>query len=617
MKRYSPISQLVCLFVLFVTSAAVLADWSPGDDHKMHDAQLPDKDGWDICLVHQGITDDFKCRETGAITDIHFWVSWKGDLEDFDSVIWNVSICENLDNRPGRILWTLRPGNGKINYKSYGVGDQGWHCPATGIAEENDHKDYYQVNITEIDPYFEQTKDERYWLLIEAYVGSSKGLVGWKTSKTTYHEKAYWLDAEGKYNLIGGNVYDLAFVITSVKATEIDRFNFSEEVELVTPLGKEFIDTSGAVTMHVFFEGPDEGDARDDDGDGFDEVELEIIDFSFTGTSPLLGEVELREHPSLATRGLIKELLDLVPGNLDVPPFAPAGNQARMDVDFYFEVEFDGKVLYTNQPLRLNLIIDHKPPGLLPWFSLHDHLPLIYANGNPARSYIALGTHWQGPTFEVDPFQFTRVNLEILKVGSPPEVVELTGFSSMYVLFAVFGEGYCGDGDGDDLEDADTEMAALDLTGSSPNLGMVHMRLAPVWPSVGEMEERINNTEHILDIPPFALEGSADSFFDMFFELEIDGEVLHNEDPLHWSQTIHHKPPKDALYEDAVGVPLYDENGNPSDYSVGESSYYPGYCGSAAHPIPIGDFNLDCRVNFLDLAIFALHWLECTNPVCP
>jgi hypothetical protein len=583
----------------------------------MHDAQLPDKNGWDVCLVHQGIADDFKCTESGPITDIHFWVSWKGDLEDFESVSWNVSICENGDGRPGRILWTLAPSDGIIKYKPYGSGDQGWACPSTGIVEENDHKGFYQVNITKIRYRFEQTKDEIYWLLIKADVGDSKASIGWKTSTTKYHERAYWLNAQGQYNPIGGPVYDLAFVITSFKAIEIDQFNFAEEVELVTPFGKEFIDTSGAVTMHVFFEGPDEGDARDDNGDGFDEVELEIVDFSFTGTSPLLGEVELREHPSLTTRGWIKERLDIVTGNLDVPPFAPAGNVAQMDIDFYFEIEFGDQILYTNMPIHLAAGIDYKPPGLLNWFSVHDHILLTYANGNPGRSYIALGDHWKPPTFEVDPFQFTRINLEILKVGSPPEVVELTGFSSMYVLFAVFGEGYCGDGDGDDLEDADTEMAALDLTGSSPNLGMVHMRLAPVFRSVGEIEEWINNTEHILDIPPFALEGSADSFFDMFFELEIDGEVLHNEDPLHWSQTIRHKPPKNALYEDAVGVPLYDENGIPSDYSLGESSYYPGYCGDDAHPIPIGDFTLDCRVNFFDFAIFALHWLECTNPVCP
>lgn len=40
------------------------------------------------------------------------------------------------------------------------------------------------------------------------------------------------------------------------------------------------------------------------------------------------------------------------------------------------------------------------------------------------------------------------------------------------------------------------------------------------------------------------------------------------------------------------------------------------YCGDANHPYPAGDLNHDCRVNLLDLAILASHWLECTAPEC-
>ena len=36
-------------------------------------------------------------------------------------------------------------------------------------------------------------------------------------------------------------------------------------------------------------------------------------------------------------------------------------------------------------------------------------------------------------------------------------------------------------------------------------------------------------------------------------------------------------------------------------------------CGDANHPYPVGDLNHDCKVNFLDLAIFAMHWLERVN----
>ena len=38
-------------------------------------------------------------------------------------------------------------------------------------------------------------------------------------------------------------------------------------------------------------------------------------------------------------------------------------------------------------------------------------------------------------------------------------------------------------------------------------------------------------------------------------------------------------------------------------------------CGDPNHPYPIGDLNKDCRVDLLDLAILASHWLECTEPI--
>lgn len=35
-------------------------------------------------------------------------------------------------------------------------------------------------------------------------------------------------------------------------------------------------------------------------------------------------------------------------------------------------------------------------------------------------------------------------------------------------------------------------------------------------------------------------------------------------------------------------------------------------CGDLAHPVPVGDLNEDCRVDFADLAVMAAHWMECT-----
>jgi hypothetical protein len=47
-----------------------------------------------------------------------------------------------------------------------------------------------------------------------------------------------------------------------------------------------------------------------------------------------------------------------------------------------------------------------------------------------------------------------------------------------------------------------------------------------------------------------------------------------------------------------------------------DTRYKPTVCGDLDHPYPIGDLNLDCWVNFYDVGILALHWLECTRPKC-
>ena len=47
---------------------------------------------------------------------------------------------------------------------------------------------------------------------------------------------------------------------------------------------------------------------------------------------------------------------------------------------------------------------------------------------------------------------------------------------------------------------------------------------------------------------------------------------------------------------------------------IGYAVQQPPQCGDPNHPYPSGDLNQDCCVDFLDLAIFALNWLECTAP---
>jgi len=81
--------------------------------------------------------------------------------------------------------------------------------------------------------------------------------------------------------------------------------------------------------------------------------------------------------------------------------------------------------------------------------------------------------------------------------------------------------------------------------------------------------------------------------------------------------------PQDATYllfvqGEAHPAWTHPEIGMTTDGIVGETiiAYAVPQCGDPEHPYPPGDLNQDCHVNLLDLAILALHWLECTAPDC-
>jgi len=107
-------------------------------------------------------------------------------------------------------------------------------------------------------------------------------------------------------------------------------------------------------------------------------------------------------------------------------------------------------------------------------------------------------------------------------------------------------------------------------------LGPVILRLRestqpPYRQSLGEIEELANNTPGILDVPPFTVTGQAESYFDLFFEVEAGGVVMHGEQPARLRAMISHKPPRpNEVYLDLDPQPidLVDINGNPTGVRV-------------------------------------------------
>jgi hypothetical protein len=124
------------------------------------------------------------------------------------------------------------------------------------------------------------------------------------------------------------------------------------------------------------------------------------------------------------------------------------------------------------------------------------------------------------------------------------------------------------DGNTNGREEIDKEIVSMELTGSSMLLGPVTVTLRspskhPFLPSTGEVEEQVNQHWGRLDVGPFAV-GTADTFFDVFFELQAPdvGVVLHNDAPLLMTAVISDLLGS-ATYEGEAGaLPLRDEQEN-------------------------------------------------------
>lgn len=210
--------------LLIGTTGLVVADWEPGDGHKMHFPQMPDPNGWDVNFHDYFLADDWQCTETGPVTDIHFWISWRQDiLEDLPFV--HTYIYSNDPNGPGgysqplELLWDGMFSADEFIIAGPWNGDQGWLEPY-GEFFLHDHIYYYQINIKDIPDPFMQENGNIYWLVIEMpFLYPIE--VGWKTTQDHFMDAAVWGNPNQWIPIIDpitGDSIDFAFVITSVES---------------------------------------------------------------------------------------------------------------------------------------------------------------------------------------------------------------------------------------------------------------------------------------------------------------------------------------------------------------------------------------------------------------
>jgi hypothetical protein len=180
---------------------------------------------------------------------------------------------------------------------------------------------------------------------------------------------------------------------------------------------------------------------------------------------------------------------------------------------------------------------------------------------------------------EIDPFPNSLAKVAVSSPGGT-EYVTLSGPTTVEVDL-----GGLADTDGDSLEQVETEIVSMSLTGTSTLVGPLTLRVRdpskhPFQGTTGEIEENANNTPGTLDVPPFTPSGDADSFFDVFFEIETTLppplDLLHNDVPKHMSTTITNKPPGEGeTYFDPGLIPLLTENEQASGVSIGIANHTP------------------------------------------
>jgi hypothetical protein len=221
------IDPLDFAFVITSEPAPEYGDPTTFPDAKMHFPQYPDPYGWDVAWLTDidptfFLADDWLCTESGNVTDIHFWLSWHGDINApipyFGVEIWSNNPGQGY-SYPDTQLWYAMLNDTQFNVIGPYYGDEGW-CIPDDVYYEHDHRKFWRIdieieNITE--PFY-QENGKIYWLLIRAPL-VAPAQMGWKTTELQYNfmDNAVYGGMYGTYPLydpITMAPLNLAFVIT-------------------------------------------------------------------------------------------------------------------------------------------------------------------------------------------------------------------------------------------------------------------------------------------------------------------------------------------------------------------------------------------------------------------
>jgi hypothetical protein len=199
-------------------AGAARADWQPGTFAKW--VQMPDLSsmGLDVNATwQQGATgggnfpfvkvlaDDFPCKSTGPITDIHIWGSWLYNEMD-PSATFKLSIHADVPkgvdvpySHPGAELWSRVFEPTEYRVVPYETAPEQFYDPNTNqILGPDNQVLLYNFFIDPARAFKQEGTPERemvYWLDVQ--VLTQPGLVfGWKTSPAQFGDDAVFADTQ-------------------------------------------------------------------------------------------------------------------------------------------------------------------------------------------------------------------------------------------------------------------------------------------------------------------------------------------------------------------------------------------------------------------------------------
>jgi hypothetical protein len=173
----------------------------------------------------------------------------------------------------------------------------------------------------------------------------------------------------------------------------------------------------------------------------------------------------------------------------------------------------------------------------LTWFvAAFAAIAVLLCSSRPAAAYPPAGTDEfdSAATITID-FSFSGGPVMTETVTGPTRIERGTPFNP-----------------GDGRWRIETEIVSMELRGTTA-FGPITVKESPTERSTGYVKQKMGG----IDFP-------ADSFFDVFVQMDTPLGRLHNNDPIGMSAVIHEIPPFEAMYEPPIAIPvdLFNEAGD-------------------------------------------------------